>query len=237
MKKLSFLLVFVLVTTNAFANIVIDVDLSYNSAKQYTGSYPNLVVTQSSLPIGRHLQFEVTGPPVMEQLYLANYGSNIKFDNNLPLNNYLSSNSYIYSASYLSQGDNYSTFTGYLGSNFSTWSDPNNAFAKDLQNQGYQVGSISRSTAINFSLPKFSGFDELSLYNALKGTSTAFGFEEGSAYTAQGRSIQGAEYQFSGQITGVKLTSSSTATPIPGAVWLLGSGLAGLVGFRRKFTA
>ena len=31
--------------------------------------------------------------------------------------------------------------------------------------------------------------------------------------------------------------SISSATPIPGAVWLLGSGLVGLVGFRRKMKA
>ena len=31
------------------------------------------------------------------------------------------------------------------------------------------------------------------------------------------------------------VTYSYKATPVPGAVWLLGSGLAGLVGFRRKF--
>ena len=33
------------------------------------------------------------------------------------------------------------------------------------------------------------------------------------------------------------LATGSSATPIPGAVWLLGSGLAGLVGLRKKFTA
>lgn len=40
-------------------------------------------------------------------------------------------------------------------------------------------------------------------------------------------------------LTGIKLTKSDppTATPLPAAVWLLGSGLMGLVGMRKKFKA
>jgi hypothetical protein len=34
--------------------------------------------------------------------------------------------------------------------------------------------------------------------------------------------------------TDAKVTYSYTATPIPGAVWLLGSGLVGMIGLRRK---
>ncbi|MDP3427857.1 MAG: hypothetical protein Q8S17_10845 [Humidesulfovibrio sp.] len=35
------------------------------------------------------------------------------------------------------------------------------------------------------------------------------------------------------ELTGATLGSSSTPTPIPGAVWLLGSGLLGIMGFKR----
>jgi|LGVE01.1.fsa_nt_gb hypothetical protein len=36
-------------------------------------------------------------------------------------------------------------------------------------------------------------------------------------------------------LDGVQAINSGAPVPIPGAVWLLGSGLIGLVGFRRKF--
>jgi hypothetical protein len=44
-----------------------------------------------------------------------------------------------------------------------------------------------------------------------------------------------AHVQEIGQDSGKIKTSTFNTAPIPGAVWLLGSGLLGLVGFRRKF--
>ena len=35
-------------------------------------------------------------------------------------------------------------------------------------------------------------------------------------------------------LTGIAM-KSMTATPVPGAIWLLGSGFVGLIGLRKKF--
>lgn len=44
----------------------------------------------------------------------------------------------------------------------------------------------------------------------------------------------GIEVTFSG-VSPVSITFNNSPVPIPGAIWLLGSGLVGLVGFRKKF--
>lgn len=38
-------------------------------------------------------------------------------------------------------------------------------------------------------------------------------------------------------VEGISATFSRAATPLPGAIWLLGSGIVGLAGFRRKIKA
>lgn len=43
------------------------------------------------------------------------------------------------------------------------------------------------------------------------------------------------DYRFDHGNVNVFITASSTPVPIPAAIWLLGSGLIGLIGLRRKF--
>lgn len=43
------------------------------------------------------------------------------------------------------------------------------------------------------------------------------------------------ETSFDGTTLQVTFSGTGSVVPIPGAIWLLGSGLVGLVGFRRKF--
>lgn len=47
----------------------------------------------------------------------------------------------------------------------------------------------------------------------------------------------GGDQDFDDMVIGFNLTQNCNPVPIPGAVWLLGSGILGLAGLRRKFQA
>lgn len=64
----------------------------------------------------------------------------------------------------------------------------------------------------------------------LQGVNLSAGFSMQGMLSIAGDFVRGDEYS-KAQIS---FGHNPSATPIPGAVWLLGSGLAGLIGFRRK---
>ena len=79
---------------------------------------------------------------------------------------------------------------------------------------------------------RFEGNDYSLIYTiSLTGiTANSFAFQNtGSAHLFVGAKVQGIPADKSGEI------GSVAHAPIPGAVWLLGSGLLGLLGLRRKF--
>jgi hypothetical protein len=75
--------------------------------------------------------------------------------------------------------------------------------------------SLERLTAFDFSSANFS-----MRYSTLEYLSESYRYA----------------VDISGSLSTVSLTQSQSTVPVPGAIWLLGSGLAGLAGLRRKMS-
>ena len=96
----------------------------------------------------------------------------------------------------------------------------------------HSVGGAFTATGSTFDIKFSSGLHPINF--ASNGTFTTYNINN---WEVQGNINNVNQWPgvtaFGGNITG--LQGSITGTPIPGAVWLLGSGLLGLVGIRRKF--
>ena len=94
-------------------------------------------------------------------------------------------------------------------------------------------------SAVTFDWWKLSADIYVTAYNAVGAVVDSF-YSQGSygTDTLDGGLISYLEFHDGGGQAAIStLTFESAAVPLPGAVWLLGSGLAGLIGLRRKLSA
>lgn len=117
-------------------------------------------------------------------------------------------------------------------------------FASD---PAHQAVSLAQSFAYSGSGYPWGGVYTMTEWNKAPilggGGGTGYGAGTGTG-TASTNLFTGAIYSLAMQTFGqseltlvLKTPTQSASTPIPAALWLLGSGLAGLVGLRKKFLA
>lgn len=118
----------------------------------------------------------------------------------------------------------------------------NFSFSSPVENPVFHFGSLASTlTFSGISPTRISGEDDFTVVG-----STVSGVlnDTPSGHDANGTVMLAgvftsidftAEYTYSSTIPdGIRTQFGGTVVPIPGAIWLLGSGLVGLVGFRKK---
>jgi hypothetical protein len=125
----------------------------------------------------------------------------------------------------------------YGGTTLDTWrlTDPGSDPKHGSGDTGSEMGHLYHLSLGNDGTPPFNAgpFEELYAYTYWTGIATQppyywrFNFRSGHLGTWGPN-----EYQFNGMAV---IDGDVGAVPIPGAAWLLGSGLLGLIGIRRKF--
>lgn len=109
------------------------------------------------------------------------------------------------------QGSGNTLSFGFAGVSFTEQSDSNYTVVNSRPNLTFNGGA-------------FTGFNFVAY----------FGGEAGHEFNAQDYAFNGYEYGHDMTVSGTWLRFETTPVPVPAAVWLLGSGLLGLVGVARR---